>query len=310
MKSASWGRVVQVILALAVIGLAVRSLLQNWNAVGALPVDWQLRPALLVSSALLIWICYAMLIESWRRMLSALGHAVPFRTAARIWTVASLGKYVPGKVWAIAGAVALARDAGVPAGPAVTAALTLQGLALASGAVVIAATLPSAPDIAAAAGSLRIAMVIALVALGGMALLAWPSAVDWINRRLPQQFARLEPLPVPALVLGFLVNALAWLGYGFALSLLARGVLSGVVLSGLGATAVFTASYLVGLVALFAPGGVGPREGVLVLLLTPGTGARVALALAIASRVLLTITELGAALPFLLFLRERSRVAR
>ena len=309
MKGRGWGRLLQVVLAIVVIGLALRSLLRNWNAVDALPVDWRLRPVPLIASALLIWACYAMLIESWRRVLRGLGHPISYLAAARIWTVASLGKYVPGKVWAVAGAVVLAREAGVPAGPAVTAALTLQGLALASGAAVIAATLSSAPRIASAGASLHVAILIALLALGGMAVLAWPAAVAWINRRLPEQFARLQPLPLWSLVLGFGANALAWFGYGFAFGLMARGVLDGVNLSGLTATAVFTASYLVGLVALFAPGGVGPREGILVLLLTPSTGARVALALAIASRLLLTITELGAALPFLLLPRERSRVA-
>jgi hypothetical protein len=48
---------------------------------------------------------------------------------------------------------------------------------------------------------------------------------------------------------------------------------------------------------------------VFILMLQGTLGAPTAAALAIASRVLLTFTEIGAAAPFLLFPRERARVA-
>jgi uncharacterized membrane protein YbhN (UPF0104 family) len=63
-----------------------------------------------------------------------------------------------------------------------------------------------------------------------------------------------------------------------------------------------------GLVALFAPGGLVVREGLLILLLQPSIGLGAATALAVASRLLLTVTELGAAVPFLL-LRTRTSSA-
>ncbi len=71
----------------------------------------------------------------------------------------------------------------------------------------------------------------------------------------------------------------------------------------------FTASYLAGLIALVAPAGIGVREGVFMLMLQATLGAPAAAALAIASRVLLTITEVGGAVPFLLTSRERARAA-
>jgi uncharacterized membrane protein YbhN (UPF0104 family) len=109
---------------------------------------------------------------------------------------------------------------------------------------------------------------------------------------------------------GILANVVAWVGYGVALWLLARGLLPGAGLDLLPAIAVFTASYLAGFLALFAPGGIGVREGVFILMLQGPIGIGAATALAIASRLLLTITELGAAVPFLLFPRGRPRVAQ
>jgi uncharacterized membrane protein YbhN (UPF0104 family) len=107
---------------------------------------------------------------------------------------------------------------------------------------------------------------------------------------------------------GILANAVAWVGYGAALWLLARGLLPDAGLELLPAIAVFTASYLAGFLALFAPGGIGVREGVFILMLQGPIGIGAATALAIASRLLLTVTELGAAVPFLVFPRGRPRV--
>ena len=58
----------------------------------------------------------------------------------------------------------------------------------------------------------------------------------------------------------------------------------------------FTLGYILGLLALFAPGGVGVRELVLIGLLAPVLGSGPALALSVASRILLTVMEGAAAL--------------
>ena len=74
------------------------------------------------------------------------------------------------------------------------------------------------------------------------------------------------------------------------------------------ATGAFAASYLIGYLALIVPGGVGVREGFLILLLQGSIGLGPAAALAVASRVALTINELGAAVPFLLIRRSGKAV--
>ena len=106
-------------------------------------------------------------------------------------------------------------------------------------------------------------------------------------------------MPVGAMAAAFAANLVAWAAYGLAFQWLARGLAPDAALPWAQAAAVFTLSYLVGLVAVFAPAGVGPRESVFVLVLQGPLGLKLAVALAVASRVLLTITELGAAVPFL-----------
>jgi uncharacterized membrane protein YbhN (UPF0104 family) len=56
------------------------------------------------------------------------------------------------------------------------------------------------------------------------------------------------------------------------------------------------------------PGGIGVREGLFILLLQGPLGVGAATSLAIASRLLLTVAELGAAVPFLAIRQRHARV--
>jgi hypothetical protein len=300
-------RILQWLLGAAIVGFAVRSLVRNWDDLRTQPLEWSLEPGWLVLSAIVVWLMYALLIAAWRSMLTAWGRGLDFWSAARIWTVSSLGKYVPGKVWAVAGMAVMAQRAGVGAGPATGSAIILQVLAIGTGTAVAALTGWGSLRAAYPGVELAMAALLALSAIA-VAVLLWPPSV----RRLLRVAMPDAPAPAPpvgALAFGIAANTIAWLGYGAALWLLARGLLPGTGLTPLRAIAVFTASYLAGFLALFAPGGIGVREGVFILMLQGPIGIGAATALAIASRLLLTVTELGAAVPFLLFPGRRPSVA-
>jgi hypothetical protein len=301
--------VLQWLLGVAIVGFAVRSLVRNWDELRAQPLDWSIEPGWLILSAVVVWLMYALLIAAWRMMLTAWGRGLDFWPAARIWTVSSLGKYLPGKVWAVAGMAVMAQRAGVGAGPATASAVILQVLAIGTGAAVAALTGWSSLRNAypGAHGGLAALLVVSSLAA---AVLLRPESVRRVVRFAAPEAAvgSLTP-PVGAVAFGLAANTIAWLGYGVSLWLLARGLLPGAGLSLLRAVAVFTASYLAGFLALFAPGGIGVREGVFILMLQGPIGIGAATALAIASRLLLTVTELGAAVPFLLFPRGKPSVA-
>ena len=100
--------------------------------------------------------------------------------------------------------------------------------------------------------------------------------------------------------------ALAWVSYGIAFWLLAQGLIADRTLPLTLATGAFTLGYILGWLALFAPGGVGVRELVFVGLLAPSLGSAGALAVSLGSRVLLTAMEAAAAL-ITLPLRHRAQ---
>jgi hypothetical protein len=292
-------RVVQFGAGALVIALAARSIAINWQQLRSQPIDWQLSTGWIAASVLVVFAAYAVLIEAWRRVVLSMGEQLAFNTAARIWFLASLGKYVPGKVWAVAGAAVLAQRAGVDPSVAVAAALVLQALALASGAAAIALTAREAFQ-AVGPGVVPLAGVVIATSIAGVAALASQPLLDRVNRVLPRSFPRLRAIRPDVLGLAFAANFLAWSAYGVALLLLARGLLPGISLSLGQAIGVFTCSYLVGFIALFAPGGLGPRESVFLLMLAGDIGLKPAAGLALASRLLLTGTEVRPAVPLLL----------
>lgn len=301
-----WVTGVRWVVTFAVVGLAGRELLRGWDQLRAQSVSWSVRPVLLVASVLVVWLMYVLLIQAWRVMLRGWHQELGWWRAAGIWTVSSLGKYVPGKVWAIAGMALMSQRAGVAAWAATASAVVLQALAVGSGAAVTGAM--GTAELEATAPSTRLALwgLMAAAALG-LVLLLWPP----VTRRL-LRLARVEvppgATPGPgAVAFGLAVNVIAWCGYGFGLWLLAQGLLEAPAL-GLGqAIGAFAASYVAGLLALPAPGGIGVREFVFYAMLDGVVGPANAVALAIASRLQLTLTELGAAAPFLLSTKEPAR---
>src|SRR6185436_4003605 len=147
-----------------------------------------------------------------------------------------------------------------------------------------------------------IAIVLIVMALGGLVLLPFVLARfgAWVARMLGRD-VQLGAPPPRAIAVATIGNVVAWLLYGIAFMWMVRGVIG----DAAGATwqyiAVYTASYVVGYLILIVPGGIGPREGVMVALL-PSLGLatpKQALLIAGASRVWLTILEI---VPGVLFL--------
>ncbi|MGH7734417.1 MAG: hypothetical protein ACREOE_12130, partial [Gemmatimonadales bacterium] len=142
------------------------------------------------------------------------------------------------------------------------------------------------------------AVAIGVLAIAGSGILHSQRALDRIRSLLPSGVPPIRAAGLRSLLIGLVGNTLAWLGYGLVMVLLARGLFASAPPHLADATSAYTVSYLVGLLALFVPAGLGLRETIFTALLAPAAGLKVAAALAIASRILLTLVEIGIALPF------------
>lgn len=263
-----------------------RSVVANWSEFPR-DITLNLRWGRIAIAFGTVWVTYGMLIAAWRHVLLGWGQVLPYLTAARIWCLSNLGRYLPGKIWSIAGLAVLARNAGIEGPAAAAAAVAMQALAVGTGAAVVALGAPGA----ASPLGLAVAIIITLLLV---VLLVWKRAVRLVAAVVSPAFT-LQPLPPWAVLLAAAATFASWVTYGVAFWLLGEGLVPQG-MPGLGTTVgIFAAGYVVGLIALFAPGGVGVRELVHVALLGPLIGNGGALAVSIAARLLLTVTETGAA---------------
>jgi glycosyltransferase 2 family protein len=308
---AEWRTAVRLGIAIVVIGFVARAVSGNWDAIqanaAALQPNW---PRMFLGSVC-VAAGYAVLIAAWRLLLATWDSPIPVLDAARIWFVSSLGKYVPGKVWSIGAMAVLARDAGASPVAATGSAIIMQLVNLAAGFAVVAVA--GAGDLLVAYPALRAglwftAFCTAAGLAVGPALLQW--AIRTATRILRQPAPVLPAISRLTLVLVFAANVAAWVAYGVGFGLFWEGLLGrggGVTLAAL---AVYTASYLLGFLALVVPGGLGVRESALIGLLVSlrlASPADAAL-LAAGSRVWLTLLEILPGLVFLpgVSLRHRS----
>lgn len=305
-----WWRIGQWAAGLLVVAFIVRFVVRNWAAIRAEPIAWRIQPAWVLASLLLVLLTYAVQVESWRRMLAGWGPRLGWLEAARVWVLSSMGKYLPGKVWAVAGMALLARKRGVSPWAATASAILLQVVAIGTGALITAATGMAALEAQHPGSRLALGLVAVASAAGLLAVLS-PGVARGLVRlagAAAGEGERLTP-PAGAVAFGIGANVLAWTVYGMALWCLARGTLASVELPLPAAIGAFAGSYIAGLLFLLAPGGLGVREGVFVLMLQGRIGPANALALAGVSRLGMTVADVLAVLPFVPSLRENAREA-
>lgn len=251
---------------------------------------------------------HAVLVQTWRSVLGCWDARLPFVTAARIWSVSNLGRYLPGKIWQIGAMGAMARDAGVsPIAASGSAILGTLVNVVAGFAVALVGGRALLERSSSGHGGLAVAFVV----LGVGALLAAPVLLPRLGPSLGRIARRpVEArLPVRAVLYALAGNVAAWLLYGAAFGLFMTGVLGRDAGGYAEYLAAYTISYLVGYLALFAPAGIGVREGAMVTVLVyAGLATRPEAALvALASRVWLTLLEVVPGFLFWAFAAARRR---
>lgn len=256
------------------------------------PAVWRPDPIPFLGASLVLGLGYLGSALLWGRMVEELGGpSLGAFTSVRIYMVSNLGRYVPGKLWQIAGVAILARRVGVSPAISAGAAVLGQGVALAGASVV------GSLAFAGAEGRVR---WLGMALLLGVVLFLVLTGVPAFFRRVVRLAYRLVREVPPEGLDARRTFGIRWLGlyaanwavYALAFWGLARSLRMDI--HPLEAAPAFAAAYVLGYVALFAPAGVGIREGFLVAFLQPvvGTGA---LVLALVARLWTTLVEVAPA---------------
>jgi uncharacterized membrane protein YbhN (UPF0104 family) len=222
--------------------------------------------------------------------------------AATVW-VSQIGKYIPGKVGAVAGMALLLRRYDVPARMAVVTMIIVDGLSVAVGMLVAIPVMRMEPM----HSRLPTAWIWSLVALAAALVCVHPrvfkAASNVVLKRLGYEpFESLPGMQHYAGPTASLVGQYALLGVGYWLMAGAMGPLEPASLP-MFCCAVVVAT-IGGFLAIFAPGGLGVQEGLMLLLLTPLVGGQVAALVTVLMRLVQTLAEVLLAVVGLMMMRH------
>jgi hypothetical protein len=226
-------------------------------------------------------------LKQWQSLLAGLGSPLPVTTAGRILFIGQLGKYIPGSVWPILTQMELGARAKVPRARSASAAVLTMVLSLASGLMVAGATLPFA-HYSAGYDWVFIFVPVILVCLYPPVLNRLLNKLFALTKRAPLD----QPVTLPMLLRALGWSLLAWLANGVQIWILADRLGAPPGRTFLIALGGYAFAWCVGFVIIFAPAGAGARDALLILALTPVIGSHAALAVALVSRAVNTISDL------------------
>ena len=265
-----------------------RVIYENWRHVRDAPWDFEERH--LFFSFLLTAGWYVLRPLVWKVILQCFGHGISWGAAYRTFRQAELSRYVPGGVWQYVSRVYLAGNWGVPA--AATMAATLVETVM----LILAAVPPASFSFSEALPNLARFQIILLILFPlGAAVVLHPRSLNlwagFLARKLRQPYSRLE-IQWPAVVGVWLVYVLMWLACCLGIGFFVRGVITIPTEQVPSVGSFYAAAWIIAILSVVAPAGMGIRDGVFGLLLSQIMPLGAALTVAVATRIWMTLSEL------------------
>ncbi|MGH8016415.1 MAG: lysylphosphatidylglycerol synthase transmembrane domain-containing protein [Candidatus Zixiibacteriota bacterium] len=273
----------------------------NWEDIKTF--EWQFRnPLLLILSFFTALFSFFLFASTWSIIASGFGEKISLPASFKIFYLSNLGRYVPGKIWQLFGIIYVARQYGLSAEKATASFVISQLFMTVSAFLILAVSAQIEPaiiidQIAFMGKGSAYLFTAAMVSLS-LVVVIWPNWIlalcNLVLRRLsrPELSFVMDKKVAPLLFLGY---CFAWFSYGAAFWMLIKSIVVETDLGLIPSIGIFAGSYQIGYLALFAPGGLGPRELVMGQMLLPFL-AGVAPMIAIISRIWTTVIEILASI--------------
>lgn len=284
----------------------------GWRYVGSLAqIPWTFASVAILAGSILLYLMQFLTAGiAWHLWLRAVREPSRPGMAIALFSFSQFAKYVPGSIAHHIARVALGKRHGLgTVGMVVSIALETTWAILTGVAVAVIALTFIAPPMTGIdlPSPLQIALVVlvaVLVPLVGLWLVG-ERRPAFMDRLLGDN--RIAHPGLGTLAACFLIYALNMAISGYNLDFLARALFDAPPGHGLQAIGIFSIAWVMAVLALVAPGGVGVREAVLLAGLTPAYGAGTALGVAVVYRV---VTLLGDAAGCVLGFLAEQRLSR
>jgi glycosyltransferase 2 family protein len=281
--------VARYVLLVAVLAAVAFTLWRNWDAVSRElgRLSW---PAVL-GSLLVGLVPPISTMFGWRVLLADLGTHLPLPSAASVFLVGQLGKYLPGSVWSVVVQTEMGHRLSVPRRRMAVTGVIMLGLSLLGGAVV---ALPAVPVFLAGHSAVSPWWGVGAVALALVVL--WPPVLNalaaWALRLLRRPPLEQELSGGAVLrCMGWVVGA--WVGSGLSVWVLARTLAPDAPVGSLLYVCIcgYALASVLGMLAVLLPAGIGVRDAVLGIGLATLMSPAAAAAVVVVARFLAVVVD-------------------
>jgi len=279
---------IKVFMILAIFYFLGKTLCQNWRQIDFRQLH--LNIVLLITSIFFLWVHFLSSVLGWKLILDKLDVSLPFLKGIKIMFYSQLGKYLPGKIWTFAGRMYFCQKINIPNSKTFVSMVLELALTIISGILIFLISFLF---------SSRFKMDINPFLLVAVAVLILMMIHPKILVRIINFFLRwLKEKPIKIdlnFSQIFVLTAyycIIWFCFGIAFYFLINSVTFIIPSKIPILTGSFAISSTIGIMALFAPAGLGVREGILAFLLNNFFPISLAILLSLLSRLWVSIGEL------------------
>lgn len=268
------------------------------NSYASIDVELFIDNRLLIPAVVVQIIAILLFIQAWKFLLSTqVEFQCSFLESTSHIGVTLMGKYLPGKIWGLVGRAFLLIRRGHSKSEAVNLLIADQFLTFYSGISVGAIALLAYFNPLASTALLLVAIISAPFVIGSYDAII-QKILDWSKLFLHRLSESVDPqvttLDKRSLGMCLITYVLFWVLIVLVLCLLFYPLIAADLLqNSLLLLAAIPLAMLSGFIALWAPGGIGVREGVIVLILTLNLSVDVALSIAITYRLICVLNDLS-----------------
>ena len=287
----SYWRILQWLLVMFIFFFLGRTVWQDWAQVKGASIS--VSPFPFIFGTAVFAFSYFIQIGAWYLITLRLGIALSFSETLENWFTSQLGKYLPGKVWLVLGRFYFYESKG-KSKKMITIALYLETVMLiVTGALIFFAALFFLKE-TRFVRERDLWWTFVLFALVLLSLHPWflRRLSNWILTRFKREPISL-PISYPDTLWILLICLLSWVVGGTGFYFFIHAIYPIAFQHLLFLTGSLAISSTIGLIALFAPGGLGVREGALAYLLSFLVPGSVAVILSVLTRIWMTFIETG-----------------
>lgn len=265
----------------------IRNLIQNWSKIPFNDLHFNILFLCISFLALIFhFISYS---KSWQEIMRALERPIRFSQSSWIISTTQIAKYLPGRIWYMVGRVYVGQKERM-SGKSLAVSMVLETclLLISSSIIFLISTL--------IIGNYSLTnLLICIVALVAAVVILNPRILSWVTNLFLRIFKKPEvKITISYLqmlklsVYFFILWIFQIIGFYFLINAIYPVVLSKI----FNLAAAYTLSWITGFLVIFTPGGLGVREGMMALLLSPIVPTPLAIAISFVARVWIIVFEI------------------